>query len=180
MVDLASHSFGTSESELAKVILPETLSSDANGVEEVRNAMEVLTRADLDLAYSSHKLVNLDNLVMLVLAWQNDVKSAVEYDNFSPEFIEKAMEFDLLNAILISEVRELDCLMGTVQALVTDARHKITSSGKLKDLFIIVESKLHDTEVSLRQSQEHILEMKMQLAKLQMTSLAFNQNECKS
>ncbi|KAL3501566.1 hypothetical protein ACH5RR_036015 [Cinchona calisaya] len=180
MDDLASHSFGAAESKSSKVILPETLSSDVKAMEEARNAMEVLTRADLDLAYSSHKLVNLENLLMHVLAWQNNVKSVVEYDNISPEFVEKAMEFDLLNAILNSEVRELDNLMGTIQALVTDARHKTTSCGKLKDLFIIVESKLHDTEESLRQSQDNILEVKMQLAKLQMTSLAFNQNEWSS
>ncbi|KAL3501655.1 hypothetical protein ACH5RR_036104 [Cinchona calisaya] len=179
MNDLAFHSFGTAESKSSKVILPETLSRDAKGMEDSRNAMEVLTRAYLNLAYSSHELVNLENLLMHVLAWQNDVKSVVEYNNISPEFVEKAMEFDLLNAILNSEVRELDNLMGTIQALVTDAVHKITSCGKLNDLFIIVESKLHDTEESLRQLQDNILEVKMQLAKLQMTSLAFNQNECR-
>ncbi|KAL3510975.1 hypothetical protein ACH5RR_030376 [Cinchona calisaya] len=100
MDDLVFHSFETAESESAKVILPECLSCDAKHMEEARHAMEFLTRADFDLAYSSHKLVNLENLLMHVWAWQNDVKSVAEYDNFSPEFVEKAMEFDLLNAIL--------------------------------------------------------------------------------
>lgn len=177
MDDQAPNSFETAESDSAKVKLPESLSYDAQGVEEARNAMEVLTRADLELAYSSHKLVNLGNLLMHVLAWQNDVKSVVEYDDISPEFIEKAMEFDILSAILNSEVRELDNFMGSVHAVVIDARHKITSWGKLNDLSSVVESKLHDTEESVRRSQDHILEMKMQLAKLQMTSLAFNQNQ---
>ncbi|XP_071927199.1 WPP domain-interacting tail-anchored protein 2-like [Coffea arabica] len=177
MDDRASNSFETAESDSAKVKLPESVSYDAQGIEEARNATEFLTRADLDLAYSSHKLVNLGNLLMRALAWQNDVKSVVEYDDISPEFIEKAMEFDILSAILNSEVRELDNFMGSVHAVVINARHKITSCGKLNDLSSIVESKMHDTEESVRRSQDHILEMKMQLAKLQMTSLAFNQNE---
>ncbi|CAI9096385.1 OLC1v1032519C1 [Oldenlandia corymbosa var. corymbosa] len=143
---------------------------------EETSTVELLTKVELDLTYSSQKSVNLQTLFMHVLSWQNDIKSAVEYDNISPDFIEKAMQFDLLNAILNAEVRELDNFIGTIEVMVVDIRHKI-NCGKLKALSPVEQNKWHDIEESLRQSQDHILEMKIQLAKLQMTSVAFNQNE---
>lgn len=151
---------------------------DAKDMGEIGSAMEVLTKVDLDLAYSSEKLLNLETLLMHVLAWENDFEAMAE-DNISVDCIEKALTFDFLSAILDSEVRELDNFMGSLQDMILDARHKILSCGHLRELFTVVEDKLHDSEESLKQSQEHVLEMKMKLAKLQMTSVAFNHNDCK-
>lgn len=149
---------------------------DAKDMGEIGSAMEVLTRVDLDLAYSSEKLLNLETLLMHVLAWENDFEAMAE-DDISVDCIEKALTFDLLSAILDSEVRELDSFMSILHDLIVDARQKISSCGHLRELFAVVEGKLHDSEESLKQSQEHILEMTMQLAKMQMTSLSFNHND---
>lgn len=164
--------------ESGKNVLHEDIASDAKDMMDIGSAMEVLTRVDLDLAYSSEKLVNLDTLMMHVWAWENDFE-ALATDDISADCIEKALAFDLLSGILDSEVRVLENFMGTLQAQMVDARLKISSCGHLRELFTAVEVKLYDSEESLKQSQEHALEMKMQLAKLQMTSLAFNPNDCK-
>ncbi|KAM7487549.1 hypothetical protein LguiB_025033 [Lonicera macranthoides] len=151
---------------------------DAKGMGEIGSAMEVLTKVDLDLAYSSEKLLNLETLLMHVLVWENDFEAMAE-DDISVDCIEKALTFDFLSAILDSEVRELDNFMGSLQEMILDACHKISSCGHLRELFTVVEDKLHDSEESLKQSQEHVLEMKMKLAKLQMTQVAFNHNDWK-
>lgn len=164
--------------ESGKNELQEDMASDAKDMMDIGSAMEVLTRVDLDLAYSSEKLVNLDTLMMHVWAWENDFE-ALATDDISVDCIEKALAFDFLSGILDSEVRALENFMGTLQAQMVDARLKISSCGHLRELFTAVEVKLYDSEESLKQSQEHALEMKMQLAKLQMTSLALNPNDCK-
>lgn len=163
--------------ESTDVSVPESLSYGTEGMEEIRSSMEVLTRVDLDLTYSSEKLLNLDNLLMHIFLLLSDSDTVIEYDDISLEALEKAMKFDLLLAIVKSEVKVLDNFMGTLQTLMVDIRDKISMLGDLEETVILVRSKVHDTEETLKQSRDHILEMKMQLAKLHMTSLAFNQNE---
>ncbi|KAK2976380.1 hypothetical protein RJ640_008090 [Escallonia rubra] len=158
------------------VFLHEGISSDTKDMGEIGSVMEALTSVDLDLAYSSEKLVNMENLLMHDLAWEIDFE-ALAADDIPVDSIEKALTFDLLCGVLESEVRELGNFMGTLQAQIFDARGKISSCRHLRELFIVVEGKLHDSEEALKQSQEHILEMEMQLTKLQMTSLAFNRND---
>lgn len=166
------------DSESGKSVPNEDISSDAKDMLDIGSAMEVLTRVDLDLAYSSEKLVNLDTLMMHVWAWENEFE-ALATDDISVDCIEKAVAFDLLSGILDSEVKALENFMSTLQLQMVDARLKISSCGHLRELFTAVEVKLYDSEESLKQSQEHALEMKMQLTKLQMTSLAFNPNDWK-
>ncbi|XP_009611110.1 WPP domain-interacting tail-anchored protein 2-like [Nicotiana tabacum] len=160
-----------------ETLVNESLSSEAKEMEEMRSSMEILSRVDLDLAYSDEKLANLDNLLMRILTWENEVEAiSFENDDISPDSIEKVLALDHLSSILSSEIRQLDNFIGTLQDLVTGARQKITCR-ELNDLHVIMENKFHDTEELLRQSKERVLEMKMQLAKSQMTSLAFDQNE---
>lgn len=174
MDEFSVHNIDVGDPEL--VHFHEGISSDAKDMEEIGSAMEVLTNLDLELAYSSEKLGNLENLLMHVLSWENDFE-AMAADSISVECVEKALTFDLLSGILDSEVRELDSFMGSVQVALVDARHKISSCRHLGELFNVVEAKLYDSDESLKQSREHVLEMKMQLAKLQMTSIAFNRND---
>ncbi|KAL7001385.1 hypothetical protein U1Q18_002535 [Sarracenia purpurea var. burkii] len=148
---------------------------------EIGTAMEVLTRADLDLAYSSEKSVNLDKLLMHVLACENDLEAMALDNNISSiNLIEKALVFDFLSGFLDSEVKELHHFMGSLQAVIVDARQKISVFGHLREeLFIVMEDKLHDSEELLQQSQEQVLEISMQSAKLQRTLLAFKHNDWK-
>lgn len=166
------------DSESGNNVGHEDISSDSKDMLDIGSAMEALTRVDLDLAYASEKLVNLDTLMMHVWAWENEFE-ALATDDISVDCIEKALAYDLLSGILDSEVRAVENFMSTLQLQMVDARLKITSCGHLRELFTAVEVKLYDSEESLKQSQEHALEMKMQLTKLQMTSLAFNPTDCK-
>ncbi|XP_017222939.1 WPP domain-interacting tail-anchored protein 2 [Daucus carota subsp. sativus] len=166
------------DSESGKNAAREDMSSDSKDMLDIGSAMEALTRVDLDLAYSSEKLVNLDTLMMHVWAWEKEFE-ALATDDISVDCIEKALAYDLLSGILESEVRALENFMSTLQLQMADARLKISSCGHLRELFTAVEVKLYDSEESLKQSQEHALEMKMQLTKLQMTSLAFNPTDWK-
>lgn len=178
MDNLATRNIYIDGLDSTEVSVPESLSYGAEGMEEIRSSMEVLTRVDLDLTYSSEKLLNLDNLLMHVYLLLNDSDTVIEYDDISLESMEMAMKIDLLLAIVKSEVKVLDNFMGTLQTLMVDIRDKISALGDLEETVILVRSKVQDTEETLKQSRDHILEMKMQLAKLHMTSLAFNQNEC--
>ncbi|KAK6242569.1 hypothetical protein SCA6_007958 [Theobroma cacao] len=152
--------------ELDTVQLHEEASSSGEGIQEMQNT--TLSRIDLDLAYSNEKLVNLHVLLMLLLGWDSDPEAmASGNSDFSAQFIEKALVFDLLCGILDSELREVETFLDTVQAEIVDARHKISSSRPLGALFNKMEEKLHDSEQSLKKCQELVLEVKMQSTKLQ-------------
>ncbi|KAK4376546.1 hypothetical protein RND71_002842 [Anisodus tanguticus] len=176
--ELAVRTTDIIDPQAMETLLIENHSSEAKDMEEMRSSMEILSRVDLDLAYSDEKLTNLDNLLIRVLACENEVEAiSFENDEISPNSIEKVLTLDHLSIILNSEIRQLDNFIGTLQDLITDARQKISTCREFSELHRIMENKFHDTEELLRQSKERVLEMKMQLAKLQMTSLAFDQNE---
>ncbi|KAL2519212.1 WPP domain-interacting tail-anchored protein 2 [Abeliophyllum distichum] len=160
--------------------LHEGLSYNTKDMEGVQNALKVSYEVEMTLAYSSEKLTNMENLLLHILLGENDIGSiSVEDDNISAESIEKALTFDLLYAFSCSEVRELDNLMGDLQDTIVHVLHEISSCGQPTELLTGLESKLRDSEELLRQSQEQVLEMKIQLAKLQMTSFSSKQNEWK-
>lgn len=143
----------------------------------LQNALKVSSELDTNLAHSSEKLANLENLLLLVLASENDIEAInIENDNESAEFVEKAFTFDLLYAILSFELRGLDNLMAGLQDLIVDALNKMSLSEHSTGLA----GKLHVSENLLKRSQDRILGIKIQLAKLQMTSFIFKKSECKS
>lgn len=147
---------------------------NGKGMEELECAVKVLLSLDLDLAYSSEKLVNLHVLLMQVWARENVFEAmAMEKDHISADSIEKALVFDLLSGILDSEVREIENFMDTLQAEIVDAHKKIYSCSHLRELFNVMEEKLIDCEESLKQSQEQVLKMNTQLAKFQRVFLEF-------
>ncbi|GAV59081.1 hypothetical protein CFOL_v3_02614 [Cephalotus follicularis] len=156
------------------------VSSCENGTQEIENTLKLLTRVDLDLVHSSEKLVNLHVLLMHLLAGETDVQAmALEDNNISETSIEKALIFDLLSGFLDSEVKEVDNFINTLQLEIVDARHKISSCRHLKELFTVLEDKLHDSEESLKQSHEQVLVVKMQSVKLQRTISTFKHEDWK-
>ncbi|KAH6807207.1 hypothetical protein C2S51_028315 [Perilla frutescens var. frutescens] len=147
---------------------------------ELQNALKVSSEVDTTIAYASEKLANLDNLLLHVLAAEDDIEAInFENDNISAEFIEKAFTFDLLYAILNIELRGLDNVMADLQDLTVDALNKMSSCQHSTELLTGLAGKLHDSENVLKRSQERILGIKIQLAKLQMTSFIFKNNEYK-
>ncbi|GFY88861.1 WPP domain-interacting protein 2 [Actinidia rufa] len=180
MDEFAAEKADDGDPELGEVYMHESVSFDSKDVGEVGSAMEVLTRVDLDLAYSSEKLVNLDKLLMHVLACENDLEAmALASNSSSINLIEKALVFDFLSGFLDSEVRELANFMGDLQTVTVDARQKISVFGHMTEVFIVMEVKLHDSEELLKQSQGQVLEISSQSAKLQRTLLAFKHNDWK-
>lgn len=163
---------GTPKSD--KIYLHEGVSSVGNCVQEIQGSMKILTEVDLNLAYSSEKLVNLHMLLMYLLAQENDLQAmALENNSVSTDSIEKALMFDHLSALLDSEVREMDSFMDCLQAEMFGVSHKISSCTHLRELSSKMEEKLHDSEESLKHSQGQILGLKKQLAKFQRTMMAF-------
>ncbi|KAL5974419.1 hypothetical protein ACLOJK_031084 [Asimina triloba] len=131
---------------------------------------EVLTRVDLDLAYSSEKLLNLDILLMHVEARAGDYEALfMDSEEVSAESIEKALEFDILSGILDSEVKELDNFMISLQEEIMDARERIYLCEHLKEIFTEVEGKLRDSEETLKKLQDQVSDMRMQSSKFQST-----------
>ena len=154
--------------------------SNESGVQELESSMKVLTKVDLDLAYSSEKLANLHVPLMYLLAQQNDLEAMATANNYIlADFIEKVLVFNLLSSILDSEVRELDGYMDNLQVEIVDARQKISSCRHLGELYSIMKGKLNDSDESLKQSRQQISEVKMQSERFQRTVLAFAHENCK-
>ncbi|KAJ8544905.1 hypothetical protein K7X08_017488 [Anisodus acutangulus] len=152
------------EAESNTVDSLEVLSSSGNVMQEVQSVGEILTRLELDLACFSEKLVNLDQLVMHVATRESDFEAfASEKEHSSNDIVEKAIMFDLLSGVLDSEVKELGGLLSSVAMEIEDVRKVISSCGHVDDeVFILIEEKLHDSEKSLKQSQDYLLELRAQ------------------
>ncbi|KAM1517697.1 hypothetical protein ACFX1Z_020753 [Malus domestica] len=152
----------------------ERVPSNESGVQELESSMKVLTKVDLDLAYFSEKLANLQVPLMYLLAQQNDLEAMATTNNYIlADFVEKVLVFNLLSSILDSEVRELDNYMDNLRVEIVDARQKISSCRHLGELYSIMKGKLNDSEESLKQSRQQISEVKMRSARFQRTVLAF-------
>ncbi|KAG2706855.1 hypothetical protein I3843_05G109800 [Carya illinoinensis] len=150
------------------------VSPTENGRQEIERSMKIIEKLDLDLEYSSEKLVNLHILLMYLLAQENDLQAmALENNYISTDSIEKLLTFDLLSGILDAELRELDGFKDNLQAEIVDARLKISSCRHLRELSTKMQENLQDSEQSLKKSQVQILELKEQLAKFQRTVLGF-------
>ncbi|KAL5723387.1 hypothetical protein ACHQM5_006793 [Ranunculus cassubicifolius] len=162
------------------ICLNDIVSFSSNGarMQEPGNAAEVLTRVELDVAYCSEKLLNLEVLLMQVSARENGIELlAVESYNFSEESTEKGLEFDLLSGILDSELNELSYFMVSLQTEITDALQKIASREHFREAFIEIEEKLRDSEETLKQSLNQLGELKLQFAEFQRTLSTFNGQE---
>ncbi|KAK8567467.1 hypothetical protein V6N13_105432 [Hibiscus sabdariffa] len=136
-----------------------------------------LDRIDLELAYSDEKLVNLHVLLMLLLGWDNGpVAAALENNDISAQFVEKALAFDLLCGILDSELREIEAFLSTVQLEIVDARRKTSSSIPPGAEFDEMDKKLNDSEESMKKCQGIVFEVKLLSTKLQ-ASFPYFRNE---
>ncbi|CAI0544768.1 unnamed protein product [Linum tenue] len=140
--------------------------------------MDTLTKVDLDLTCSSEKLGNLHILLMHLLAWDNDLEVIAAYSYISATSIEKALEIDLLSGILDSEVREVESFMDNIQAGIVDARYKISACRHSPKAPSTIEQKLVECEESFKETQDKVLEVKIESTKLQRAFLALRHENC--
>ncbi|XP_028794662.1 WPP domain-interacting tail-anchored protein 2 isoform X2 [Neltuma alba] len=172
--DKAKGGLHVAEAAFDKLYSLEEPSFKEHDVQELDVFTQALTEVDFRLAYSSEKLMNLHVLFIYLLRQENDLEAMNLKNNcISIDFMEKAFAFDLLLGILDSEVRELDNFMDILQAEIVDARHKILSCRDLKEVPFTMEEKLHDSEESVKEFHQQLLELKMQSSKLQKTLEAF-------
>lgn len=172
--------FYAGDADFGKLYSLKGFSTKENDMQELEISLQALTEIDYRLAYSSEKLVNLHVLFIYLLARENDHEAMDSKNNCNlANLFEKAMTLDLLSGILDSEVRELDNFMDTLQEEIVDARHKIFSCRHLTEVFFTMDEKLHDSEESVKQFQQQLLELKTQSSQLQNTLVAFQHENCK-
>lgn len=181
MEDQAGCDISVSSPEFEISYTHQGVSSNESGAQELESSMKVLTKVDLDLAYSAEKLANLQALMMRLFAQENDLEAMATANNYIlADFHEKVLVFNLLSSILDSEVREMDSFMDTLRAEIVDARLTIFSCSHLGELFTAMEEKLYDSEESLKQCQEQVSEVKMLAAKFRRTAIAFAHDNWKT
>ncbi|KAM5567530.1 WPP domain-interacting tail-anchored protein 2 [Rosa sericea] len=181
MEDQAVCGVNVSSPELEIGYTHQGMSASESGAEELESSMKVLTKVDLDLAYSAEKLANLQALMMRLFSQENDLEAMATANNYIlADFHEKVLVFNLMSSILDSEVREMDSFMDTLHAEIVDARHTIFSWSHLGELYTAMEEKLYDSEESLKQCQEQVSEVKMLAAKFRRTAIAFAHDNWKT
>jgi len=136
--------------------------------------VEILTRVELDLAFASEKLLNLEMLVMEIARRATDFEPATfEDESVSSETAENAFELDILYGILDAEVKELTDLISSLQADIKSIEHKVfeeESGGKVK-------AKLDAATMTLKQMQELIADIRNESAKFEKAIQFFHETE---
>ncbi|XP_026407701.1 WPP domain-interacting tail-anchored protein 1-like isoform X2 [Papaver somniferum] len=142
-------------------------------------AGEVLTRLELDLAYSAEKLLNLDILLMHVSAKESDYEALTPEDDsvWADSAADKGLQFILLSGVLDTEVREIQSFMASLQTEIVYARQKVCSCDRDNDSFEEMEEKLKDLEKSFKQSENIVTDMRLQSAKFQRIILSFENGQ---
>lgn len=134
------------------------------------NANEALTRIELDVAYSSEKLLNLEILMMLVADRANDFEAwKMEHGDILAESVKKFFEFDMLCEILCSEVKELQSFMFFLQTEIMETYENLFNGENLKATASKVGEKLLDAEKTVRKLQDSIADIQKQSLKFEST-----------
>ncbi|KAJ8440917.1 hypothetical protein Cgig2_022773 [Carnegiea gigantea] len=150
------------DSESRSILLSEGLSHGEN-LDILR---ELVTRLDIELAYSAEKLVNLDLFTAIVSLGESELEELSAGNNkISEAKIEKALVFDLSFGYLDSEVTELGNFLTVLRNKICDAKQNVYLCRQSDPL----RGKLHALESSWKHLQEQLSEMKRQLANLRRT-----------
>ncbi|GAA0163956.1 hypothetical protein LIER_19702 [Lithospermum erythrorhizon] len=145
------------ELEYGNVDSLELLSSKGDAVQEIEKPEAILSKIELDLAYSSEKLVNFNVLVIHVAEREHDYEAFLSEEE--PSFgdsAHNALEFDILSGLLDSEVNVHEKFVSTLQNEIARISGNIASCDKLDVC-----------EESLKQSLEQLSEIKVQSANFQ-------------
>jgi hypothetical protein len=140
------------------------------------NSTEILSRVEIELAFASEKLLNLEILVMEIARRATDLEPISSDDDSIPsETAESAFELDMLYGIRDAEVNELDNLITYLQTDIKNFEHKVyegESGGRVKD-------RLDAAKLSLKQMQELIADIRNESAKFEKPIEFFNNKEGK-
>lgn len=135
--------------------------------------VEIFTKVELDIAFASEKLLNLEMLVMEIARQATDFEPATfEDESISSETAKNSFELDILYGILDAEVKELQSLVSSLQADVRSIEHKVyeeESGGKVK-------ARMDAAKLSLKQMQELIADIRNESAKFDKT-IEFSHNK---
>lgn len=163
------------EVESSKMESIEVLSSGGDTIQELENAWEVLTRAELDLACHSDKLLNLEIFVMHVAAMESDFEAFVsEKEATFGDSTKRAFQFDLLSGVLESELNEEEKFLVSIQSEIDRTSNKISPYKCKEEFFGEIQEKLQDCGQSLKQSFEHVSEMRLQSDKFKRILSSFS------
>ncbi|RWW84100.1 hypothetical protein BHE74_00007295 [Ensete ventricosum] len=136
---------------------------------------EALTRVELDVAYFSEKLLNLEMLLMQVADRTHDIETVnMGYEDISDESVMKAFESDILSGILDMEVNELQNFMSLLQIEIIEARRNFCQGEHMEDCAATVEKKLHDAEESVKKLQDSVADIREQSSKFERTLALFH------
>jgi len=154
------------------------VSNGEDGIIETDVFTNMLTRLEIDLAYSSEKLVNLDHYMTVVSLEDNRFREWSQ-SQISEEDIERDLISDLLFGYIDSEVTELEHGLSILQAKITSAHQKIyPCEGHTEEPNAFQQKKLHQFGNSWKDLQEKVSKMKQHLAQLHRTLSIIRPNDC--
>ncbi|KAF9684040.1 hypothetical protein SADUNF_Sadunf04G0076300 [Salix dunnii] len=159
--------------ESSKIDLVVEASSNNNMSIELENVGAILTRVELDSACIAEKLVNLSMLMMHVATKETDFEALATSDDILADSVERAFEFAFLSEILDAESMELDRFLISIQTNIAEVGEMISSNGA-GETYMTMEEKLHDSQESLKQSQDQVSEIRAQSAKFRRTFSCFH------
>lgn len=151
----------------------EEVSQDNHGeasssrTEEEQAIEGMLTKLEMESAYTSEKLLNLHVLLMHLLAWDIDLERVGTLDSSAASSFEKALTFDLLCGILESELKEVEDVFDELEAQIVDTSYKLSTCKHPN--YLLMEGKLGESAESLKQSRGQVSEISLQLAELRRT-----------
>jgi chromosome segregation ATPase len=152
------------DNNINDVSVQENTLPEGDGVNLVGANMESLTRVELELAFASEKLLNLEMLVMEIARRATEFEPPTwENQSVSSETAENAFELDLLYGILDAEVQELDDMISSLQVDAKNFEHEVCgeeSGGKVR-------AKLDAAMASLKQMQDLIADIRKESAKFE-------------
>jgi len=152
------------ENNINDVSAQENILPTGDSLNIVGTNMESLTRVELELAFASEKLLNLEMLVMEIASRATDFEPlTLDNQSVSSETAENAFELDTLYGILDAEVQELDDMISSLQIDARNVEHKVydeESGGKVK-------AKLGAAMASLKQMQDLIADIRKESAKFE-------------
>ncbi|XP_074570668.1 WPP domain-interacting tail-anchored protein 1-like [Curcuma longa] len=132
------------------------------------NATEALTRIELNVAYSSEKLLNLEILLMLVADRANDFEAwKMEHGDILAESVKKFFESDILCGILCAEVKELQSFMSFLPTEIMETYQNLSNGENLEAIVSEVGEKLFDAEKTVRKLQDSIADIQKQSLKFE-------------
>lgn len=136
---------------------------------------ETVTRFELDVASICEKVTNLNLLSMHVETKESDFEAFVS--DMDPDFVTKALEFDLLCGLLGSELRVLETHISDLQKEKANVMEFLSSRKHLGEPIMGMEDMLYDSEKSLEQSLEQVSEIKVRSANFENNLLRFAGDE---